>query len=127
MAPAVVAANRRQPVEPGAGLARKAGMAGFDDQLAMPFILGPVGQPQQGVQVREPGPGTLARQCRFVDAGRLPTQHLSDGSYFAITNPALHKGRRHAVCVQCGRGCRAQIECNNQIEDDVDGGSSLAL
>ena len=58
---------------------------------------------------------------------RLTTQQLSNGSYCAIANLMLHKGRRHAVRVRCGWGLRAQIGCNNQIEDNVDGGSSLAL
>ena len=49
------------------------------------------------------------------DAGRLTTQHLSDGSYYAISNLMLRKGRRHAVRVRCGRGPRAQIGRNNQI------------
>jgi len=61
------------------------------------------------------------------DAGRLTTQHLSDFSYCAIANLMLREGRRHAVRVRCGRGRRAQIGRNNQIEDNVDGGSSLAL
>ena len=58
---------------------------------------------------------------------RLMTQHLSDGSYYAISNLMLRKGRRHAVCGRCGRRRRAQIRRNDQIEDDVDGGTSLAL
>ena len=49
------------------------------------------------------------------DAGRLTTQHLSDGSYYAITNLMLREGRRHAVRVRRGRGRRAQIGRNNQI------------
>jgi hypothetical protein len=61
------------------------------------------------------------------NAGRLMTQHLSDGSYYAISNLMLRKGRRHAVRGRRGRGRRAQIRCNDQIEDDVDGGTSLAL
>ena len=61
------------------------------------------------------------------DAGRQTTQHLSDCSYCAIANLMLREGRRHIVRVRRGRGRRAQIGRNNQIEDDVDGGSSLAL
>ena len=49
------------------------------------------------------------------DAGRLTTQHLSDGSHYAIANLMLCEGRRHAVRVRRGRGRRAQIGCNNQI------------
>ena len=49
------------------------------------------------------------------DAGRLTTQHLSDGSYYAIANLMLREGRRHAVRVRRGRGRRAQIGRNNQI------------
>ena len=52
------------------------------------------------------------------DAGRLTTQHLSDGSYYAIANLMLREGRRHAVRVRRGRGRRAQIGRNNQIWDD---------
>ena len=70
--------------------------------------------------------GALTCKPRF-DAGRLTTQHLSNCSYCAIVNLMLHKGRRHAVRVQRGRGRRAQIGRNNQIEDDVDDGSSLTL
>ncbi len=65
-------------------------------------------------------PPFALESCRVVDAGRLPTQHLSDGSYFATVNPVLHEGKRHAVCVRRGRGRRAQIKCNNQIVDDVE-------
>ena len=61
------------------------------------------------------------------DARRLTTQHLPDFSYCAIANLMLCEGRRHTLCVRCGRGRRAQIGRNNQIEDNVDGGSSLAL
>ena len=43
------------------------------------------------------------------------TQHLSDGSYYAIANLMLREGRRHAVRVRRGRGRRAQIGRNNQI------------
>jgi hypothetical protein len=49
------------------------------------------------------------------DAGRLTTQHLSDGSYYAIANLMLREGRRHAMRVRRGRGRRAQIGRNNQI------------
>ena len=49
------------------------------------------------------------------DAERLTTQHLSDGSYYAIANLMLREGRRHAVRVRRGRGRRAQIGRNNQI------------
>ena len=49
------------------------------------------------------------------DAGRLTTQHHSDGSYYTIANLMLHEGRRHAVRVRSGRGRRAQIGRNNQI------------
>ena len=49
------------------------------------------------------------------DAGRLTTQHLSDGSYYAIANLMLREGRRHAVRVRSGWGRRAQIRRNNQI------------
>ena len=65
---------------------------------------------------------TSTGEPRF-DAGRLTTQHLSNCSYCAIANLMLLEGRRHAVHVQR----RAQIGRNNQIEDNVDGGSSLAL
>ena len=70
--------------------------------------------------------GTLTSEPGF-NAGRLTMQHLSDCSYCAIANLMLCKGRRHAVRVRRGRGRWAQIGRNNQIEDDVDGGSSLAL
>ena len=70
--------------------------------------------------------GVSTGEPRFY-AGRLTTQHFSDCSYCAITNLMLREGRRHTVRVQHGRGRRAQIGQNNQIEDDVDGGSSLAL
>ena len=30
---------------------------------------------------------------RIVDAGRLPMQHLSNNSYYAIVNLVLHEGR----------------------------------
>jgi hypothetical protein len=70
--------------------------------------------------------GTLSGKPGF-NAGRLTMQHLSDCSYCASANLMLCKGRRHAVRVRRGRGRQAQIGCNNQIEDDVDGGSSLAL
>ena len=66
--------------------------------------------------------GTLTGEPRF-DARRLTKQHLSDCSYCAIANLMLLEGRRHTVHVQR----RAQIGRNNQIEDDVDSGSSLAL
>jgi len=66
--------------------------------------------------------GALTGEPRF-DAGRLIMQHLSDCSNCAIANLRLREGRRHAVHVRR----RAQIGRNNQIEDDVDGGSSLAL
>ena len=49
------------------------------------------------------------------DARRLTTQHISDGSYYAIANLMLREGRRHAVRVRRGRGRRAQIGRNNQI------------
>ena len=58
--------------------------------------------------------GALTGEPRF-DAGRLTTQHLSDGSYYAIANLMLCEGRRHAVRVRRGRGRRAQIGRNNQI------------
>ena len=61
------------------------------------------------------------------DTGRQTTQHLSGCSYCTIANLMLCKGRRHAVRMRRGRGRRAQIGCNNQIEDNVDGGSSLTL
>ena len=61
------------------------------------------------------------------DAGRLTMQHLSNCSYCAIANLMLREGRRHTVRVGRDRGRRAQIGCNNQIEDDMDGGSSLVL
>ena len=70
--------------------------------------------------------GTLTGEPGFNDE-RLTMQHLSDCSYCAIANLMLRKGRRHTVRVRRGRGRRAQIGRNNQIEDDVDGGSSLAL
>jgi hypothetical protein len=70
--------------------------------------------------------GASTGEPRF-DAGRLTMQHLSNCSYCTITNLMLHKGRRHAVRVRRGRGRRTQIGRNNQIEDNVDGGSSLAL
>jgi hypothetical protein len=47
-------------------------------------------------------------------------QHLSNSSYYAIAKLVLHKGRRPAMYVQCGWGCRSQIRRNIQIEDDVD-------
>jgi hypothetical protein len=70
------------------------------------------------------------------DAERLTTQHLSDGSYYAIANLMLREGRRHAVRVRRGRGRRAQSDAtikfrttrrtwrdtaarDNQIEDNV--------
>ncbi len=70
--------------------------------------------------------GASTSEPRF-DTGRLTAQHLSNCSYCAIANLMLREGRRHAVRVRHGRGRRAQIGCNNQIEDNVDGGSSLAL
>jgi len=70
--------------------------------------------------------GASTGEPRF-NAGRLTMQHLSDCSYCAIANLMLRKGRRHTVHVRRGRGRRAQIGRNNQIEDNVDGGSSLAL
>ena len=60
-----------------------------------------------------PHGASIGEPC--FDTGRLTTQHLSDGSYYAITNLMLRKGRRHDVRVRCGRGCRAQIGRNNQI------------
>ena len=70
--------------------------------------------------------GATTSEPRF-DARRQTTQHLSDCSYCAIANLMLREGRRHVVCVRRGRGRWAQIGRNNQIEDNVDGGSSLAL
>ena len=64
-------------------------------------------------------PHIALESCHIVDAERLPMQHLSDSSYYTITNLVLQEGRRHAVRVGGGRGCQAQIGCNNQIEDDV--------
>jgi pseudouridine synthase len=35
--------------------------------------------------------------CRVLDAGRLPTQHPSDDSYYALADLVLREGKRHAV------------------------------
>ncbi len=35
--------------------------------------------------------------CTVLDAGRLPTQHSSDDSYFALIDIVLREGKRHAV------------------------------
>ncbi|KAL3784547.1 hypothetical protein ACHAW5_003764 [Stephanodiscus triporus] len=35
--------------------------------------------------------------CRVLDAGRLPTQHPSDESFYALADLVLREGKRHAV------------------------------
>jgi len=35
--------------------------------------------------------------CTVLDAGRLPSQHSSDDSYFALIDLVLREGKRHAV------------------------------
>jgi 16S rRNA U516 pseudouridylate synthase RsuA-like enzyme len=42
-------------------------------------------------------PRFALESCRVVDAGRLPSQHPSDGSYYALADLVLREGRRHAV------------------------------
>ena len=71
-----------------------------------------------GVSTGEPR--FTLESSHLVDVGRLPTQHLSDGSYYAIVNLVLREERRHPMRVQRGRGRRTQIGHNNQIVNDVD-------
>ena len=42
-------------------------------------------------------PRFALESCRVLDAGRLPAQHPSDGSYYALADLILREGRRHAV------------------------------
>ncbi len=36
-------------------------------------------------------------QCNVLDVGKLPSQHSSDGSYYALIDLVLREGKRHAV------------------------------
>jgi len=37
------------------------------------------------------------QSCRVIDAGKLPNQHASDDSYYAIVDLVLREGKRHMV------------------------------